>query len=104
MLPKERYLFSVVEVSQRLHGDICGSGDPIPDDHWKQLREWLRWRLSEGWEFSAKGNPPYDESVRQLGLASLREARSKPALDNQLPTKYTTVVVGSRAKEGSHGA
>lgn len=68
------YEHSVVDVSMRIHGYLCGSGDPIPDDEFTTLVKWLEWRVGIGWYSGLPGWTTFDEAVRRLANAALGAA------------------------------
>lgn len=70
---RERFQHSVVEIATILAGHATGSmsGDYRPD--LPELRDWLAWRVEEGWVESALGSATlaYDSAIREAGRAAV---------------------------------
>lgn len=73
----EKYQYSVIDVCDALHGAITGSGDGMSDKEFRQLVEWLEWRITKGWEDRAYKNAvvraryDYDSAVKHMARAVL---------------------------------
>jgi hypothetical protein len=69
---------SVIDTAVDIHGDVSGSGDPLPDFY--EALDWLTTRVESGWEPSViRDSEEYDNAVRELGRTAVREARRKIA-------------------------
>lgn len=70
---RERFQHSVVEIATILAGHATGSasGDYRPD--LSELRDWLAWRVEEGWVESKVGSATlaYDSAIREAGRAAV---------------------------------
>lgn len=71
-MDKQRFLHSVVDTATLLAGYSIGSlsGGYQPD--LPELRDWLAWRVEEGWEDSGLAmSVAYDYAVREMGRAAV---------------------------------
>jgi hypothetical protein len=64
---------SVIQTAEAIHGDVCGSGDPLPN--LAELVDWLDRRVESGWEVRTFSE--YDNAARELGRAAVRYARRR---------------------------
>lgn len=69
---EDRYRYEVLVVCSWLAGDCSGTYESLPGEKRALLRDWLKWRVSEGWAPNTlKRMEAYEESVRALAKCAL---------------------------------
>jgi hypothetical protein len=85
------FKYALLDVCNKLHGWVTGTGDKIPKAQVKEYCEWLQKRLDIGWESRRPWSPQsfwYEENVRQLARSALAEAVYTLELrENEKPNK-----------------
>lgn len=66
----------VIDVCQTLSGFIKGTSDGISPEEFRELAQWLHWRVNIAW-LDYPRHPQYDFAVRQLALATLSMCTDK---------------------------
>lgn len=67
----DRYKYGVIAVAETLHGHATGSGDSLPDDELRELRDWLQRRLDDWGPRREHERCAYDAAVYSLASAAL---------------------------------
>ena len=67
----------IVEVCMKIHGSFTGSGDAVHIEDMKTFRDWLAWRVADGWEASTKGDKRFDHAVLTMARATIAEAETE---------------------------
>ena len=74
MIPRNRYERSVVESANTLHMFVRGSFMDDPEEM-RELRDWLEWRVGEGWLsvdiFSRFAR--FEKTVRELARLAISQ-------------------------------
>lgn len=66
---------SVVDEAVRIHSSVTGSGDHMADEELRERSDWLRARVTDGWELPHNNSASaYDTCVRRLALAAVAVA------------------------------
>lgn len=71
----DRFKHAVIETSRILAGTATGSNDGTQVEELRELRDWLAWRINEGWRPSSCDGAVlvyiYEEAVLDMAQAAL---------------------------------
>lgn len=68
---KDRHRHEVLSIAQGLAGSATGAFGGLQYDQLAYRREWLEWRITDGWTESLPMSAKFDEAVRTVAREAL---------------------------------